>query len=59
MLTETRDHEEIIASVAALDIGKAELMCCVRDRERLYAACVTGHWSSSESLYLHLGIETA
>jgi len=36
MLTETHDHEEIIARVAALDIGKAELMCCVRvpDPER-------------------------
>ncbi len=30
MLTGTQDNEEIIARVAALDIGKAELMCCVR-----------------------------
>ena len=30
MLTETRDNEEIIERVAALDIGKAELVCCVR-----------------------------
>ena len=30
MLTRTQDNEEIIARVAALDIGKAELMCCVR-----------------------------
>ena len=30
MLTQTRDNEEIIARVAALDIGKAELVCCVR-----------------------------
>lgn len=30
MLTETDDNEEIIARVAALDIGKAELVCCVR-----------------------------
>src|ERR1700747_1129834 len=30
MLTETQDNEEIIARVAALDIGKAELGCCVR-----------------------------
>ena len=30
MLTETQDNEEIIARVAALDIGKAELVCCVR-----------------------------
>src|SRR6266567_3194869 len=30
MLAEAEDHEEIIARVAALDIGKAELTCCVR-----------------------------
>jgi transposase len=30
MLTESEEHEEIIERVAALDIGKAELMCCVR-----------------------------
>ena len=30
MLTETQDDEEIIQRVAALDIGKAELVCCVR-----------------------------
>ncbi|MBK8461120.1 MAG: IS110 family transposase, partial [Micropruina sp.] len=30
MLQEIQDHEEIIARVAALDIGKAELVCCVR-----------------------------
>ena len=30
MLTATDDSEEIIERVAALDIGKAELMCCVR-----------------------------
>ena len=30
MLEETRDSEEIIERVAALDIGKAELVCCVR-----------------------------
>jgi hypothetical protein len=30
MLAETQDNEEIIARVAALDIGKAELVCCVR-----------------------------
>ena len=33
VITETRDHEEIIERVAALDIGKAELMCCVRVRD--------------------------
>ena len=30
MLGESVDEEEIIARVAALDIGKAELVCCVR-----------------------------
>ena len=30
MLRETQDEEQIIERIAALDIGKAELMCCVR-----------------------------
>jgi transposase len=30
VLTTTQDNEEIIERVAALDIGKAGLMCCVR-----------------------------
>jgi transposase len=30
VLEETNDTEEIIQRVAALDIGKAELVCCVR-----------------------------
>jgi transposase len=30
MLRETEDHHDIIERVAALDIGKAELVCCVR-----------------------------
>jgi transposase len=30
VLQEIQDQEEIIARVAALDIGKAELVCCVR-----------------------------
>ena len=30
MLTESHDEEQIIARVAALDIGKAEAVCCVR-----------------------------
>jgi transposase len=30
VLEQTNDTEEIIARVAALDIGKAELVCCVR-----------------------------
>ena len=30
MLAETQETEEIIERVAALDIGKAEVMCCVR-----------------------------
>ena len=30
MLEKLQDEQEIIARVAALDIGKAELVCCVR-----------------------------
>src|SRR6476620_10387745 len=30
MLAESVDEEEIIARVAAVDVGKAELVCCVR-----------------------------
>src|SRR5215204_2161214 len=30
MLAESTDEEEIIARVAAVDVGKAELVCCVR-----------------------------
>ena len=30
MLEEARDDEQIIERVAALDIGKAEVVCCVR-----------------------------
>jgi len=30
MLEETQDHDEIIERVAALDVGKAEVVCCVR-----------------------------
>src|SRR5215472_2839361 len=30
MLDRAQDNEEIIERVAALDIGKAELVCCVR-----------------------------
>ena len=30
MLQEDEQNEEIIARVAALDIGKAELVCCAR-----------------------------
>src|SRR5215208_2805589 len=30
MLEETNDTEELIGRIAALDIGKAELVCCVR-----------------------------
>jgi transposase len=30
MLTESQDEEQIIPRVAALDIGKAEVVCCVR-----------------------------
>src|SRR4030095_14572736 len=30
VLEETNDTEELIGRIAALDIGKAELVCCVR-----------------------------
>ncbi|MBV8180436.1 MAG: IS110 family transposase [Mycobacterium sp.] len=30
MLTESHDEEQIIARVAALDIGKTEVVCCIR-----------------------------
>jgi len=30
MFQESQDNEQIIARVAALDIGKAELVCCSR-----------------------------
>ncbi len=30
MLEETQDQQEVIARIAALDIGKAELVCCAR-----------------------------
>jgi len=30
MLSRTQDDEEIVERVAACDIGKAELVCCVR-----------------------------
>jgi transposase len=30
VLEETQDTQELIQRVAALDIGKAELVCCVR-----------------------------
>jgi transposase len=32
VLQETQETEEIIERVAALDIGKAEVMCCARAR---------------------------
>jgi transposase len=30
VLEETHDNDQIIQRVAALDVGKAELTCCVR-----------------------------
>lgn len=30
MFTESSDDEQIIERVAALDIGKAEIVCCIR-----------------------------
>ena len=34
-----QDEQEIIARVAALDIGKAEVVCCVRVPVRAAAVC--------------------
>ncbi len=34
MLTESEDEEQTIARVAALDIGKTEVPCCVRSQAR-------------------------
>ena len=41
MLTGTQDNDEVIERVAALDIGKAGLVCCVRvpDEGREAGAC--------------------
>ena len=54
MLAESHDEEQIIARVAALDIGKAELVCCVRvpapagDKRRLQE--VTTYSTMTKSL---------
>ena len=38
MFVESSDDEQIIERVAALDIGKAEIVCCVRLPRRTAAA---------------------
>src|SRR5919204_42275 len=54
MLKQTQDREEIIARVAALDIGKAEVMCCVRvpdpDRPGLWLQEVRPYSTMTRSL---------
>jgi transposase len=65
MLAESHDEEQIIARVAALDIGKAELVCCVRvpgeGRRRLQE--VSTHSTMTRSLtelanhLVELGVE--
>ena len=66
MLAESHDEEQIIARVAALDIGKAELVCCVRvpgpgSQERLQE--VSTHSTMTRSLaelanrLVELGVE--
>lgn len=65
MLAESQDEEQIIARVAALDIGKAELVCCVRvpgpGRKRLQE--VSTHSTMTRSLtelashLVELGVE--
>lgn len=54
MLEETQDHEEIIERVAALDIGKAELVACVRvpspDKSGRRAQEISTHSTMTRSL---------
>ena len=54
MLEETQDHEEIIERVAALDIGKAELVACIRvpspDRPGRRAQEITTYSTMTRSL---------
>ncbi|MFD1537618.1 IS110 family transposase [Nonomuraea guangzhouensis] len=54
MLEETQDTEEIIERVAALDVGKAELVCCVRlpseDRPGKRLQEVTTHTTMTRSV---------
>jgi transposase len=56
MLSEARDHQDIIQRVAALDIGKAELVCCVRvpdvDHPSKRLQEVTTHSTMTRSLLL-------
>jgi hypothetical protein len=39
MLAESHDEEQIIARVAALDIGKTELVCGCRHRRAVNGGC--------------------
>ena len=48
MLEETHDNQEIIGRVAALDIGKAELVCCIRAGKS--SLCLLS-WSFSRSFH--------
>ena len=54
MLAESHDEEQIIARVAALDIGKAELVCCARvpgqHRSRKRLQEVSTHSTMTRSL---------
>lgn len=56
MLSEAHDHQDIIQRVAALDIGKAELVCCVRvpdaDHPSKRLQEVTTHSTMTRSLLL-------
>jgi len=67
VLEESRDEEQNIARVAALDIGKAELVCCVRvpapDSARKRLQEVSTHSTMTRSLIglanrlVELGVE--
>lgn len=54
MFAESVDDEQIVARVAALDIGKAEVVCCVRlpaeDGKRRRVQEVTTHSTMTRSL---------
>jgi hypothetical protein len=44
MLTRTQDNEKIIERVAALDIAKAEVVCCARIPIRIIGAGGYKQW---------------
>ena len=50
MFVESSDDEQIIERVAALDVGKAEIVCCIRlpaavGERRVQEVCRIRRWS--------------